>query len=447
MERKTAIAVYNPQEPLEKAVQEAYHKCADTWLTANQIRAFVEGVVAYEGLYEEFLSNPERVCGKIFTGDDGSTLIYIPCYTLDLRQILRKRKIISPYRIAAFRSRPAKQFLTEYPILLVIDESKLKTEVKDTLKGVVIYDKTLALEGALIRILVRERADSDCAQSVDRIVQEEYPEATVHPLTEPPGLAPMKAASVLDKYVINISSLGIKDEVIKGYSPEEAVNEALTRAWQQTGNSHREPQFTIEYWQQSGYWPMIVKQASKGTEVLEFMLPPKHAQSWYEQMKDTGEKPETVDWLCGNVIIDDFAIGTKTSKAIILDTGVERLKLRHIGSEPYDDSALKGLVGKGICAKGFRNGYTFLISEFKIREGERGEDVLYMERVNPDVLTNYEVGDHVRRRQRGMAFPQIDGEVERINNGLMYVKWKDVGELEVFKLSDAVTLSRMLEKV
>lgn len=445
---KESIAVFNPQEPLERVVQEVYHKCADRFLTAGEVRSFIESIIACEGLFEQFLSTPMQVCTTIFNVKDDSDSLYIPCYALELRDILRRKKIVSPYRLAAFKSVPAKRLLSEYPILLVLSEKKLHSNEKDSLNGIVILDSELSINGALLRVLVRERADSQCAQSVDRIVSEEYPDATVHSLTEPPGLSMKAAAAEFNKYVINISRLGITDHIVKAQSPDDALEEALQRAWAQSGNPHRGPEYTVDYWKNSGFMPAIIREASDGLAALKFMLPPKTSQKWYEHMKDIGEKSNTVDWLCGNVKREDFKIGTDIEKnVIVLDTGVEKLKLKRANVEKHDDTALAKLIGKGICAKGTKDAYVFTMSEFKLVNTERDNETVYMERSMPDDVTTFTVGDKVRRRKRGISFPQIDGEVSRIHNGLMYVKWRGVTNAEVFRLNDTINLSLMLEKI
>jgi tRNA nucleotidyltransferase/poly(A) polymerase len=254
-----AVAIFNPQNPLEQAVQDAYYAAAERYLTAGETLGFIEAVVAYDGLYEDFLKHPQAVSKLVFDGEDAEKLC-IPCHVLELRQILRKRKIVSNYKIAALRLKAAHRLLNEYPILLVLDESKLKATPQCRLKGVNIYDNTLEIGHALIRVMCRE-PNINVQRSVDQMIAEEYPAATAHPLTDVPGMAMPKAASHSHKYIVNITALGIKDRVVKAPTPEIAVQETLLQEAQHSQHPH-DPKYTVEYWQQTMYWPYIVREAS-----------------------------------------------------------------------------------------------------------------------------------------------------------------------------------------
>lgn len=262
MKNKFAIAVFNPQDPLEMAVQDICYEHMQRWLPASNIKDIIEAIIGYEGLYEEFLRQPKVILQEILSATDNDTYICVPCYTLELRQILRNHRIVSPYKIAAFSTSFAKHYLSEYPVLLVLDTRRLKEPQIDIGK-LKIYSSKLDISGALVRVLCRERVDSWSAKATEKIVLEEYPGASVHPIGELPSYALPKVAQVhhLKKYVVNIGSLGIENDTIKAHSPEEACQDALTRKRKSLHLQHIDPKFTVDFWKNTEYWPIIVKEA------------------------------------------------------------------------------------------------------------------------------------------------------------------------------------------
>ena len=52
MKQKTAIAVFNPQDPLERAVQDAYHEHNDDWLSMYECQ-LVTRALAYLKMFDE----------------------------------------------------------------------------------------------------------------------------------------------------------------------------------------------------------------------------------------------------------------------------------------------------------------------------------------------------------------------------------------------------------
>jgi hypothetical protein len=71
-----AVAIFNPQNPLEQAVQDAYYAAAERYLTAGETLGFIEAVVAYDGLYEDFLKHPQAVSKLVFDGEDAEKTLH-----------------------------------------------------------------------------------------------------------------------------------------------------------------------------------------------------------------------------------------------------------------------------------------------------------------------------------------------------------------------------------
>ena len=173
----------------------------------------------------------------------------------------------------------------------------------------------------------------------------------------------------------------------------------------------------------------------------------KKSGSWYA--KNVKEARDTAEHVCGKVVKKPFAKGSKSEHnaiMLVLDDGTGEYVLRRVGENPFRDEELEKLVGRSICAKGLIHGYTFLISSWTHQPDREQEGVSYMQRDTPKDLTQFDVGDRVRRRNKGLAFPQIEGKVTRIVGDLMYIKWDDIKDEEVIKLTDTVALHGLIGK-
>ena len=115
---KEAISVYSPKNTLEKCVLESYREVSREWLSEDKLKGFIESSLSYDGLYEEFLKNPSSTSKDMFSSKTTGH-IFVPCYTVELRHILRSKSLISSYKISGYSLETAKRYLSEYPIFLV----------------------------------------------------------------------------------------------------------------------------------------------------------------------------------------------------------------------------------------------------------------------------------------------------------------------------------------
>jgi hypothetical protein len=150
----------------------------------------------------------------------------------------------------------------------------------------------------------------------------------------------------------------------------------------------------------------------------------KTSQTWEENIKNIGFKPDTIDWICGWVKKNEneyvFLKDDSTGEFII--------------KNPTSD-----MVGKNVCAKVYINNNVINIQEWK----ETGKK---QQKIKKDNM-QFEIGDRVRHRRRGVAFSQITGKVNNIINNLMYVKWDGIKNLEVFNLDDTVSIYSKISKL
>jgi tRNA nucleotidyltransferase/poly(A) polymerase len=263
---ETKHAETDPISPVEQVVQETYRSLAGGWLARDQIRQITEAFSAYEG----FLQSPKSFCVQVFDHANDDNHAVFPFYALELRGILRDRKITGLSKLVGFGYHASKRVLKDFTALVVIDCKKLGVPFRK-LRGVILFDATeLELGDSVVRVLSQARLDSRENAAVEKIVREEYPRASVHSVVELPGIAVPKvteAQSVppkpqLEKYVVNIPRLGINHERHNAASDEEAVQKALDAAWRASGNPHRGAEYVPETYRQ--WWSMIVRKASAG---------------------------------------------------------------------------------------------------------------------------------------------------------------------------------------
>lgn len=74
--------------------------------------------------------------------------------------------------------------------------------------------------------------------------------------------------------------------------------------------------------------------------------------------------------LQGKVVLKKFAAGSKSEHdAVFLETDDQSYQLRRLGGNPFDDPALKAMVGKTVKAKGLLNDQLFIAHELNEGEG------------------------------------------------------------------------------
>jgi len=303
--------------------------------------------------------------------------------------------------------------------------------------GFHVYSDVLPFHDALLKVFTRDRLDSLSAMEAIKVVKEEYPSAEVFPLTDAPGIAFSKAASVrladadvagTEGFFVNIPAVGIKREKHHAKNADEAVNQALYKAWRATKQPFRNAKYTLEYWKNSGFWLN-----PDGSEAMVW--------SAKGQPHTAMRKEAEAMTLCGAVVKKRYGVGSKSERdAIMLQTPKTEFLLRISGSNPLYDETLDKMVGRTICGIGLVHGSTFIMSEWNDLKSEQDDSVVKMHREDPEDVTIFKEGDRVRKRNRGISFKQINGVVEDVKDGLMYVRWDNIKDLEVFKLTDTVQL-------
>lgn len=257
---KYGLAVFNPQNPIEKCIQDCYHDITGKWLCQNEIVSIISSFLNFESFFEGYQNFSKIINKKIFSTQNDSNYYYIPIYTLELRQILQNKKIQFNRNIGGGALKIIQEFFSSWPCFLVID-ADVNIPMYE-FGGWAIWDENIDLSEGLVRISSLERIDSPFFQEIKNIVKEICPSLEVFSITETPGLS-SNLSKIANKYIVNLGKLDIEDEVIHGKSEEDAVEKALEKAWKKTKNPHKDPVFTVEHWKRNEFWPAIVKKASK----------------------------------------------------------------------------------------------------------------------------------------------------------------------------------------
>jgi hypothetical protein len=412
---------------LSQSVQAAYAAASGRSLSEGEATAVVTAILNFNGLASMFLAHPSGVASTLFGRETTSGYVGIPLYQIDLRNALHSKKLVSSRPVTGFTLSAAKRLLQDYDILLVVDPAKLSGPSLDV-GSVIVWDRSLSLGSALVRVMTRERLDSELAATTMRIVKEEYPETEVFPITDPPGMAVPKLASIdgMEKFIVNIPTMDVNNESHNARNEDEAVNNALNAKRDPNKVNPRDPKYTAQYWQQSGFWNQIVHKANS------------------KQTTKTAEAKQ----VCGRVLKRIIGL-YETNPTLVLETPETMYSIRLTGERTGTNglNTLDKLVGKTICALGLIEDSLFVISQFSMLNAQQTPKESRMERKSPKEMTTFKVGDRVRKRNRGLAFQQIEGFVKKIEKNLMFVKWNGIKDLEVFNLTDTVAIFAVIEKI
>ena len=255
---KQGFAVFNPQNSLEQCIQNCYHQKYNRWLSQNEIYCFIDSLLDFDSFFCNYTNFSKIINQKILETKNDANYFYIPIHTLELRQVLKNKKLTKNRCIGGGSQKIVQQFFSEYPCFLVIDADV--NEPKYSFNGWAVWNEEIDLSQGLIRITSLERVDNQFFEKIKNIINDESKEIGLFTITETPGIGFSKAAS--KQFVVNISALDIDDTLVTEDSPEEAVEWVLDRKWEKTKNPHKDPKFTVEYWKNNEFWPTIVKEAA-----------------------------------------------------------------------------------------------------------------------------------------------------------------------------------------
>lgn len=217
---------------------------------------------------------PRHLFQSIFDYKEYYGKICYPCDVIELRSLLKNKKIIKSRDIVLLSQQFAKKIIKSYKCLVMLD---LDEKYKDRCKyfgGIMIFDSNeMDISNQIHSIVLPSNSPYE---TISNIVKETIPSLPVYLSYNIPGVDIDKFASndSLNKYFVNIPSCGLYNEVILAPNEVEAVSEGLDKAWSrhpdQKAYRFKPARYTSEYWLRSGFWSSIVsKQENKNRKVAQ----------------------------------------------------------------------------------------------------------------------------------------------------------------------------------
>ena len=193
---KTAISVYNPQDPVEQAFQEAYHDATGHWMTMGDLKTVMRCIPTYRGLVRKIALNPTVMAKFLFSRPNTSNLWYYPCDVLDLRIILNSKRLSWHAPIMLFSPEVGKKLLPEYPLCLVFDRKVAQTG--RTLQSIHLRESNrLDIDDSLKRIMLRDYLSESHTHQIYRIIKECMGYVPTYLMTGLPGETYEKVAATI----------------------------------------------------------------------------------------------------------------------------------------------------------------------------------------------------------------------------------------------------------
>lgn len=184
---KEAIAVYNPQDPIEAAFQDAYHGISGRNLTMGECKLVKRCLPLYRGLVQKAVTNPQLVGKLLFGKTNTSQYWYYPCDIVELRTVLSERQLSWHAPIVLFSPEAARKLLPEYPVCLVFDR-KIEKEGR-VFGSIVMRDSNrLNMGGNLKRIMIRDYLNEQQANTIYTIIDEAMGHVPSYLMTDVPFL-------------------------------------------------------------------------------------------------------------------------------------------------------------------------------------------------------------------------------------------------------------------
>jgi len=168
MEKK-GISVYDPSDPLERAIQDSYYKIHGEWLGAYPCQTIARAIGKLKSL-NDWLDNPDLLEQRVsyffapYMSRQKDFMVFLT-HLLFLRDILENSKINDYlHGPITFVTRPLAHYLfREYPIHIHVKVSTVKgyndVDWVD-LGGLLISDRDISLEhDAILRIIATQQQD------------------------------------------------------------------------------------------------------------------------------------------------------------------------------------------------------------------------------------------------------------------------------------------------
>ncbi len=172
--KKRAIAVYNPTDPVERAVQDAFHSIHDGWLPSHHCRLIAQALAELKFIDQSWLDHPTLLQHRVkyifaehmISKKDVMVFLTMPLF---LRDILENEEINSfLHSPVVFVSRPLAHYLfKDYPINIYVDMDKMKSGNTDAdileIGGLTIIEgsNVVVKKAAVANVVTKKTRDGD----------------------------------------------------------------------------------------------------------------------------------------------------------------------------------------------------------------------------------------------------------------------------------------------
>lgn len=162
--QKESIAVYNPSDPIEKAVQDSYHKFNDDWLFPYPCKLFANAIISLKSVDDVWLESPHLLSQRLdyffapFMISKNKVLAFLT-HKLFLRDVLENNKInCFLHQPVVLMNKPIAHYIfREYPIVILLDGDKVLDKNSFTKVGglFISEEHDVNIEDCIIEVIDR----------------------------------------------------------------------------------------------------------------------------------------------------------------------------------------------------------------------------------------------------------------------------------------------------
>jgi len=221
-------------------------------------------IIRYLGKFryfsEELADYPEKVIEDLMNSGSTSGHVYFPCDVIDIRWILENDTLPVHQRRCYFSYDFARKYFSDYPVLLAVrnnfDTKSIGGMYIDTRDVPVIADR-------IDLIYLRDISFDRISPEVKGILSDLELDIPVNCIHYVPSLQEPKIAFAKDrKFVVNIDTIDIVNEVVRARTKKEALQRILDKRWNaissKTGVKFRPEKYRVEFWINTPFWDTIV---------------------------------------------------------------------------------------------------------------------------------------------------------------------------------------------
>jgi hypothetical protein len=211
---------------------------------------------------------PKHLLQIIFEHDTFNNKAIFACDVIQLRSILESKKINTPCKVILFSNNVAERVLQQQKcrIVLNLDPQKIAEKAEctvDIFGGMALFNSHIIDIDNLIQSIVVDCKDYNVVATVEKIVKDTNTKCDVYTDSNVPGIDKYKFASSLQKFIVNLPTLGVLKRTVRARTREEALALELARRWDLHPDSkfmQKPDNYKADFWINSPFFDAIVLQ-------------------------------------------------------------------------------------------------------------------------------------------------------------------------------------------